>query len=78
MLSCKDALYQHVDTHTEERHKCEQCPKDFNALFNLKQHLKGAHRERFISPVDRFLIGLTVEMNIKLTVMSVKRTKNQN
>ena len=48
MLSCKDALRQHIDIHTDERHKCEQCPKDFNTLPNLKQHEKGAHRGGFI------------------------------
>ena len=50
MLSCKDALRQHIDTHTNERHQCKQCPKDFNTLSNLRQHEKGAHGERFISP----------------------------
>ena len=49
-LSCKDALRQHIETHTEQRHKCTQCPKDFNTLSNLRQHEKGAHGEGFISP----------------------------
>ena len=49
MLSCKDALRQHINTHTEERHKCEKCPKDFNTLSNLRQHEKGAHGEGYIS-----------------------------
>ena len=49
MLSCKDALRQHINTHTDQRHKCEKCPKDFNTLTNLRQHEKGAHGEGFIS-----------------------------
>ena len=50
ILSCKDALRQHIDTHTEECHNYTQCPKDFNTLSNLRQHEKGAHGEGFISP----------------------------
>ena len=49
MLSCKDALRQHINTHTDQRHKCEKCPKDFNTLTNLRQHEKGVHGEGFIS-----------------------------
>ena len=49
MLSCKDALWQHINTHTEERHRCEKCPKDFNTLSNLRQHEKGAHGEGYVS-----------------------------
>ena len=48
-LSSKDALRQHVDTHTDERHSCELCPKTFNTVSNLKQHIKGAHEDGFIS-----------------------------
>ena len=48
-LSSKDALRQHVDTHTDERHSCDQCDKTFNTIPNLKQHIKGAHGEGFIS-----------------------------
>ena len=49
MLSCKDALRQHINTHTDERHHCEKCPMDFNTLPNLRQHEKGAHGEGSIS-----------------------------
>ena len=49
-LSCKDTLRQHIYTHTEERHNCTQCPKDFNTLSNLRQHEKGAHGKGFILP----------------------------
>ena len=48
-LSSKDALRQHVDTHTDERHSCDQCDKTFNTIPNLKQHIKGAHGDGFIS-----------------------------
>ena len=37
-----------MDTHTDERHSCDQCDKMFNTILNLKQHIKGAHGEDFI------------------------------
>ena len=36
-------------THTDERHSCDQCDKTFNTIPNLKQHIKGAHGDGFIS-----------------------------
>ena len=48
-LSSKDALQQHIDTHTDERHPCEECDKTFNTIPNLKQHMKGAHGDGFIA-----------------------------
>ena len=48
-LSSKDALRQHIDTHTDERHPCEKCDKTFNTIPNLKQHMKGAHGDGFIA-----------------------------
>ena len=48
-LSSKDALRQHIDTHTDERHPCEECDKTFNTILNLKQHMKGAHGDGFIA-----------------------------
>ena len=78
MLSCKDALRQHVDTYTEERHQCKQCPKDFNTLSNLKQHEKGAMEKDLFPLAACCSIGLTVEMSIKLTVRIAKLRKKQN
>ena len=48
-LSCKDALQQHINTHTEERFMCDKCNKTFNTITNLKQHEKGKHGEGHIA-----------------------------
>ena len=48
-LSCKDALQQHINTHTEERFMCDKCNKTFNTITNLKQHEKGKHGEGYIA-----------------------------
>ena len=48
-LSCPDALRQHIVTHTEEHFPCSKCPKDFNTITNLKQHMKGKHGDGFIA-----------------------------
>ena len=48
-LSCPDALWQHIVTHTEERFPCSKCPKDFNTITNLNQHMKGKHGDGLIA-----------------------------
>ena len=50
-LSSKDALRQHVDTHTEVRYPCthKDCAQTFNTVSILKQHEKGTHGDGYIS-----------------------------
>ena len=48
-LSCPDALRQHIVTHTEQCFPCSKCPKDFNTITNLNQHMKGKHGDGFIA-----------------------------
>ena len=48
-LSCNDAFKQHIVTHTDQCFNCTECDKDFNTDSILKQHLKGALGDRFIS-----------------------------
>ena len=50
-LSSKDALRQHVETHTEVRYPCphKECEQTFNTISILKQHEKGSHGDGYIS-----------------------------
>ena len=75
-LRSKDALQQHVDTNTDERHPCEQCDKTFNTIPNLKQHIKEPMVMDSYCYVEPVLIGQTHIMNTKKIVLIVKKLKN--